>query len=248
MKQLQKTKWNMSCNPKMPYSAMTVRISFSHDENESDEVDFCIEVENKAELNELFDTFCKENKFQNVSVSDICIVKVAASLEGLTALEELEIAMRYKKEPEILYKAKRTDNDVWIEGYYVRLNSNHHRIYTGYAEVDCGDYYPDFYEVDPNTLCQSTGLRDRNLKTIWKNDIVKATFMIAGQDTVCYAIGYVIYEDDGFKIKVTTFHNSRKHKEHTSEEQTTYYIKHNFLDRNYKLEVIGNIFDNPELI
>ena len=41
----------------------------------------------------------------------------------------------------------------WVYGYYVCLNEKEHRIYTGYAETDCGDYYPDFHSVAPETVC-----------------------------------------------------------------------------------------------
>ena len=54
-----------------------------------------------------------------------------------------------------LWRGKRLDNGEWIEGYYVCLTyskNEEHRIYTGYAEMDCGDYYPDFYKIDPETL------------------------------------------------------------------------------------------------
>lgn len=49
-------------------------------------------------------------------------------------------------------KAKRKDNGKWVEGYYVCLNENCHRIYTGYAEKDCGNYYPECFEVIPETI------------------------------------------------------------------------------------------------
>lgn len=56
----------------------------------------------------------------------------------------------------LIFKGVRTDNDEEIEGYYVRLHDHKgnvsHRIYTGYAESDCGDFYPDWFEVDPKTV------------------------------------------------------------------------------------------------
>jgi len=81
-------------------------------------------------------------------------------------------------------------------------------------------------------------------KMIWENDIVKATFKLNGN----YAIGYVVYDKDGFKIRVTTSHNASKHSEYTDKNQTAYYIVTNFIDRGYSLKVIGNRFDNPELL
>lgn len=51
-----------------------------------------------------------------------------------------------------IYKGKRKDNGKWVEGYYVCLSENCHRIYTGYAKKDCGDYYPEYCEVIPETI------------------------------------------------------------------------------------------------
>lgn len=59
---------------------------------------------------------------------------------------------------EILFRGKRTDNGEWVEGYYVHLydykGNESHRIYTGYSETDWGDFYPDWFEVDPETVGQ----------------------------------------------------------------------------------------------
>jgi len=75
----------------------------------------------------------------------------------------------------MLYRAKRKDNNEWIEGYYVCLNEKHHRIYTGHAEKDCGDYYPDWYEIDPETLCKYVYDSDDEGNALWEHDIVEVT-------------------------------------------------------------------------
>lgn len=72
----------------------------------------------------------------------------------------------------ILSKGKRIDNGEWVEGFYVCLNDTEHRIYTGYAETDCGDYYPDCYSVDAKSVCQYIGRSDNNGKRIFNNDVV----------------------------------------------------------------------------
>lgn len=78
---------------------------------------------------------------------------------------------------EILFRGKRIDNGEWVEGYYVHLydgkGNESHRIYTGYSETDCGDFYPEWFEVDPETVGQFTGICDNNRKKIFEGDICR---------------------------------------------------------------------------
>lgn len=75
-----------------------------------------------------------------------------------------------------LYRGKREDNGEWVEGFYVRLHDSKghesHRIYSGYAETDCGDYYPDWHEVIPETVGECSGLPDKTGKLIFEGDCI----------------------------------------------------------------------------
>lgn len=76
---------------------------------------------------------------------------------------------------EIIFKAKRTDNGKWVEGFYVCCRKCHYILpifneYESFHGFD--DRYDDWIEVDISTLCQYTGLTDENSKKIWENDIV----------------------------------------------------------------------------
>ena len=69
---------------------------------------------------------------------------------------------------EILFKAKRLDNGKWVEGYYIKrpndpAGEKHYIATVGNCQ---------WYEIDPNTLCQFTGLTDKDGDKIWENDIV----------------------------------------------------------------------------
>ena len=73
---------------------------------------------------------------------------------------------------EILFRGKRVDNGEWVSGYYVRINGKEHRIYTGYAETDCGESFPDYYMVDADTIGQGTNIADKNGIQICEGDIL----------------------------------------------------------------------------
>lgn len=78
---------------------------------------------------------------------------------------------------DVYCRAKRVDNDDWVHGYYVPVvtdkNSRKYLIISGYAEEDCGDIYPNWFEVDPETVCHYTGLCDADGDFIYENDLVE---------------------------------------------------------------------------
>ena len=129
-------------------------------------------------------------------------------------------------EDRYLFKAKRLDNGEWVQGNILldiekNKPSETYRIYPV-------DHVDICRIVDETTICQCTGLKDKNGKLIWENDIANCL-----TEDCCGYIGWneseagfyfnVLLEDGGF------------------EEEHLY-------DYQDGIEVIGNIFDNPELL
>lgn len=135
-----------------------------------------------------------------------------------------------------LYKAKTTPkekgefNNVWVIGNLIVSNGKYYIHPVGNivnVKNEIGRIIA-MHEVIPSTICQCTGLQDKNGKLIYEGDIVKCLYNYYGENGVY--IGKVIYRED-----------------------TCYFVDANSESTDYEWweeekEVIGNIFDNPELL
>lgn len=142
---------------------------------------------------------------------------------------------------EILFKAKRIDNGEWIVGCLINLDDDTFRIATSCLQNEADELLlVCSYEVDPSTICQYTGLNDRNGQKIWENDVLSIA-----RKTDC--VGGYYYPPIQYPVNVKVRWDMCAWVWETIEEQK-YYIGFPDAWCHYEAEVIGNIFDNTELI
>lgn len=123
---------------------------------------------------------------------------------------------------DIRFRGKRVDNGEWVYGSYVKLPSSNHRIYFAHYHKDWS-FSILFHEVVPATVGQSTGLKDKNGKDIYENDVVQNQYK---------AIRYVKRTKYGEYRLFCDKHNS-------------HFV--NGWENGIEWEVIGTIHENPVL-
>lgn len=121
-----------------------------------------------------------------------------------------------------LFRGKRIDNGEWVVGKYVNTCYPGNDKETGHFIV----VYPnEYHEIYTSTICQCTGLKDKNGKLIWENDIVNMRCNgLSGYGTVIYING-CYWIDDKKRGRQYPFSN-----------------------HDVKYRVDGNVFDDPELL
>ena len=137
-------------------------------------------------------------------------------------------------EDRYLFKAKRIDNGEWEIGNLIALPTGDYEISNKCNNPPDSDPMWNkvviTHKVEPSTICQCTGLQDKNGKLIWENDIL---------------IGYL---DDNYPQNATYEMVLWNKSGFCTKEQGSNDISElgEFDQKNY--EVCGNIFDNPELL
>ena len=129
---------------------------------------------------------------------------------------------------EILFRAKRLKDKIWVEGSLLVLDADSGYFfitqpYKSASTLPVKDLiYNHTHLVDPKTVCQYTGRTDKNGVKIYEGDIVK--------DDIIF--GTVVWDDPYIGFVINDIHDG--HQEYSSWWNG--------------LEVVGNIFDNLELL
>ena len=130
-------------------------------------------------------------------------------------------------EDRYLFKAKFDDSGRWVKGQLVEVNDNYLIIPNHAIKILAGWFSTsNIIEVKKDTICQCTGLKDRNGKLIWENDIVVCRDFTEEKYVIAWKQDEACFEYQQYGCSIMNF------------EQLS----------GCEIEVIGNIFDNPELL
>ena len=130
-------------------------------------------------------------------------------------------------ESRYLYCAKRIDNGEWTQGDLV------HSVYKK-GDTCVGQYGNEvgMHTVDPSTVCRCTGRADRDKKLIYEHDVIAYldTYSTESGYAEADCVGEVVWCEETLSFQVTNRLSAESYE---------------VLD---ECSVIGNRFDNPELL
>lgn len=136
-----------------------------------------------------------------------------------------------------LFRGKRIDNGEWVEGFYFCMTHpdgrhTHHFIIPLGADLSLGTPIEKIQvEVDGETICQCTGIKDKNGNLIWENDIIECKDGKHNFQTQiewdAYCAGFIFQDTKTSAVGLDAITANGLYSES---------------------KVVGNIFDNQELL
>lgn len=123
---------------------------------------------------------------------------------------------------EILFRGKRIDNGEWAEGDLIKIKDYFGDIIVRIHQIEGNGTWRE-YDIDPETVCQYTGLTDKNDRKIFEGDILQLGEE-SGTAKVCFENAEFVLKGITHGMFCASLKDVRKY-----------------------CEAICNIFDNPEL-
>lgn len=134
---------------------------------------------------------------------------------------------------EIIFRGKRIDNGEWVEGYYYKTREGNTRIHSPHT------VFKQHFTVLPETVGQYTGLGDKNGKKIFEGDIVRYTFDNP-DSSFATENGLRVWTE---KVFWQEWRGSFAVGRRGTNNDLFHYVRNG-----NRVEIIGNIHDNPELL
>ena len=139
-------------------------------------------------------------------------------------------------EDRYLFKAKRTDNEEWVTGSLITCEDGTCKIATRYLDDSANiAILICVYDVDRDTICQCTGIPDKNSKVAYEHDIIETPVGNAKIAWSCSKSPTDNHINVGFEVVFLDAIANDNYR-----HDLGYWIG--------KSEVIGSVFDNPELL
>jgi len=161
---------------------------------------------------------------------------------------------------DVKFRGKRVDNNKWVYGYYekkwirtIKSDGRYEHYIVNQIEDENGQIWNETFQVIPETVCQFVGLLDKNKKEIYEFDIVKkqgtkGTIPAFSTKTI---IACVVYHRGAFRLKKYWVKEPYQSNEYILDYDRDYgesKTSSKFRSNPKSFEVIGNIFENPEML
>ena len=137
---------------------------------------------------------------------------------------------------DIEFRGKTVKSKEWIYGSFVTRKNRSWIHFYDVNNFEC------LYEVDESTVGQYTGLKDKNGVEIYERDIVKRKFAFY-QD-----VSEVVFDNDTAAFGMVSIKELDNQSISTFKKGRRVSFNKNFVDGYDYVEVIGNIYENKDLV